>query len=71
MEENRPGRMHHGDLVSRGPSGSTEDKATQESNVGIVGGTEEDVNGALIPKAELTLKCPLPCKLTTRSRYSA
>lgn len=45
--------------------GGAEDTAVPESNVGIVGGTVEDVNGAIIPKAELTLKCPLPCRAQT------
>src|SRR5271167_494498 len=46
------------------PRGIAEDTAP-ESNVGIVGGTVEDVNGAIVPKAELTLKCPLPCRAQT------
>src|ERR1700760_2852862 len=45
--------------------GSAEDTAATTSNVGIVGGTVEDLNGAIIPKAELTLKCPLPCRAQT------
>jgi Carboxypeptidase regulatory-like domain len=45
--------------------GVAEDAAVPESNVGIVGGTVEDVNGAIIPQAELTLKCPLPCRTQT------
>ncbi len=45
--------------------GVAEDTAAPLSNVGIVGGTVEDVNGAVIPKAELTLKCPLPCRAQT------
>src|SRR6202035_796788 len=35
------------------------------SNVGIVGGTMEDATEAIIPKAELTLSCSLPCKTQT------
>lgn len=42
-----------------------ENTAIPESNVGIVGGTVEDMNGAIIPKAELTLNCPLPCRAQT------
>jgi hypothetical protein len=42
-----------------------EDRAAPEPNVGILGGTVEDANGAIIPKAELTLKCPLPCREQT------
>jgi hypothetical protein len=45
--------------------GVAEDTAAPESNVGILGGTVEDVNGSIVPKAELTLKCPLPCKAQT------
>jgi hypothetical protein len=45
--------------------GVAQNTAAPESNVGIVGGTVEDVNGAIIPKAELTLKCPLPCRALT------
>jgi len=45
--------------------GVAEDTAAPELNVGIVGGTVEDVNGGIIPKAELTLKCPLPCSAQT------
>lgn len=41
--------------------GGAED-ATPKFNIGIVGGTVEDVNGAIVPKAELTLKCPIPCR---------
>src|SRR5580658_7015741 len=44
--------------------GVAEDTASV-SNVGIVGGTVEDVSGAIVPKAELTLKCPLPCMAQT------
>jgi hypothetical protein len=42
--------------------GIAEDTAAPASNVGIVGGTVEDLAGAIIPKAELTLKCHLPCR---------
>ena len=45
--------------------GVAENTAAPESNVGIVGGTVEDVSGAIVPKAELTLKCPLPCLAQT------
>jgi Carboxypeptidase regulatory-like domain len=45
--------------------GAAEDTGAQESNVGIVSGTVEDVNGALIRKTELTLRCPLPCRAQT------
>ena len=45
--------------------GSAEDTASRESDIGIVGGTVEDVSGAIIPKAELLLKCPLPCPAQT------
>jgi hypothetical protein len=45
--------------------GIAEDTAPTESNVGIVGGTVEDVDGAIVPNAELTLKCPLPCRSQT------
>jgi hypothetical protein len=43
------------------PPGIAEETSAPESNVGIVGGTVEDLDGAIIPKAELTLKCPVPC----------
>jgi hypothetical protein len=39
--------------------------ATRESNIGVVGGMVEDVNGAIIHEAELTIKCPLPCGAQT------
>jgi hypothetical protein len=42
--------------------GTSEDIAASASNVGSVGGTVEDLNGDIIPKAELTLKCPFPCR---------
>jgi Carboxypeptidase regulatory-like domain len=42
-----------------------EDTADPESNVGIVGGTVEDMNGAIIPKAELALQCAPPCRAQT------
>jgi len=42
--------------------GSAEGVTAPESTVGIVGGTVEDVNGAIVPKAALTLKCSLPCR---------
>src|ERR1700760_203318 len=42
--------------------GTAEDTAASAADVGIVGGTVEDLNGAIIPKAELTLKCPFPCR---------
>src|SRR5882672_34473 len=45
--------------------GVAEDTAAPESNVGIVGGTVEDATGAIIPKAGLTLNCPLPCRTQT------
>jgi hypothetical protein len=45
--------------------GAAEETAAPASNVGIVGGTVEDLTGAIIPKAELTLKCPLPCMAQT------
>ena len=45
--------------------GAAEETAAPESNVGIVGGTVEDVTGAIVPNAELTLKCPLPCRAHT------
>jgi hypothetical protein len=45
--------------------GIAEDTAPPESNVGIVGGTVEDADGAIVPKAELTLNCPLPCRSQT------
>jgi hypothetical protein len=45
--------------------GAAEGTGVPESNVGIVGGTVEDVSGAIVPKAELTLKCPLPCTAQT------
>lgn len=45
--------------------GGAEDSAAPASNVGIVGGTVEDLNGAVIPNAELALKCPLPCMAQT------
>jgi hypothetical protein len=44
---------------------AAEDTAASESNVGVVVGTVEDTNGAIIPKAELTLVCPLPCRAQT------
>jgi hypothetical protein len=34
--------------------GGAQNAATPEPNVGIVGGTVEDVTGAIVPKAELT-----------------
>jgi hypothetical protein len=49
-------------VLLRGVAQST---AVPESNVGIVDGTVEDVNGAIVPKAELALKCPLPCRPQT------
>ena len=45
--------------------GVAENAADPEANVGFVGGTVEDVTGAIVPKAELTLKCPLPCTAQT------
>ena len=45
--------------------GVAEVPAAPTPNVGIVGGTVEDLNGAIIPKAELTLKCTLPCRAQT------
>ena len=45
--------------------GDAQNTAAPETNVGIVGGTVEDVTGAIVPKAELTLKCPLPCRAQT------
>jgi hypothetical protein len=39
--------------------------AASPSDVGILGGTVEDVNGAIVPKAALTLKCPHPCRAQT------
>ena len=45
--------------------GAAENAAAPASNVGIVGGTVEDVNGAIVPKVELTLKCPPPCTTQT------
>lgn len=45
--------------------GVAEDTAAPESNVGVVGGTVEDANGAIVPKVELTLKCSLPCRAQT------
>ena len=45
--------------------GVAEDTGSRGSDVGIVGGTVEDATGAIIPKAELTLKCPLPCSAQT------
>jgi Carboxypeptidase regulatory-like domain len=47
------------------PRGVAQSIAAPEPNVGIVGGTVEDLNGAVVPKAELTLKCPLPCRAQT------
>jgi hypothetical protein len=49
-------------LLTAAPRVVAEDTAAPESNVGIVGGTVEDLNGAIVPKAELTLMCPLPCR---------
>src|SRR4051794_40348034 len=45
--------------------GIAEDTAAPEPNVGIVSGTVEDVSGAIVPNAELTLTCPLPCRAQT------
>jgi hypothetical protein len=45
--------------------GVAEDTVAPEPNVGTVGGTVEDVNGAIVPRAEVTLKCPLPCRPQT------
>jgi Carboxypeptidase regulatory-like domain len=45
--------------------GGAEVTAAPASNVGFVDGTVEDVSGAIVPKAELTLKCPLPCRAQT------
>lgn len=43
-------------LLSAALRGVAEDTGARESNVGIVGGTVEDVSGAIVPKAELTLR---------------
>jgi hypothetical protein len=45
--------------------GVAEEAAVPDSNVGIVEGTVEDANGAIVPKADLTIKCPLPCRPQT------
>jgi hypothetical protein len=54
--------MHDRGFCNCGPSGGAQNTAAPETTVGIVGGTVEDVTGAIVPKAELTLKCPLPCR---------
>jgi hypothetical protein len=48
--------------------GIAQDIAAPECSVGTVGGTVENVNGAIIPKAELALECPLPCRRKRRSQ---
>ena len=45
--------------------GGAEDTVAPAPNVGVVGGTVEDATGAIIPRAELTLECPLPCRPQT------
>jgi Carboxypeptidase regulatory-like domain len=45
--------------------GVAQNPAALASNVGMVDGTVEDVSGAVVPKAELTLKCLLPCRIQT------
>jgi hypothetical protein len=45
--------------------GVAQGMAARESNVGIVGGTVEDANGAILPNAKLMLNCPLPCRTQT------
>jgi hypothetical protein len=45
--------------------GVAQNTTVLESNVGIVGGTVEDLSGAIVPKAELTLNCSLPCRTQT------
>jgi hypothetical protein len=59
--------MHPGDFVNHGPWGGAQDTAASESNVGIVGGTVEDVNGAC-PKAELRLKSSFLARLKRRGK---
>ncbi len=45
--------------------GVAQNTAAPQSNAGIVGGTVEGVNDTIVPQAELTLKCPLPCRAQT------
>lgn len=52
-------------LLAAALRGVAEDTGSRESNVGMVGGTVEDVRGAIVHKAELTQKCPLPCSAQT------
>jgi hypothetical protein len=42
--------------------GAAQETAALEPDVGNIGGTVEDANGAVIPKAELTLRCSIPCR---------
>jgi hypothetical protein len=69
MEKGYPGRMHPGDFVNRGPSGG-QDTAASESNVGIVGGTVEDVNGACSGFEFRNLALGVPYQVTATTTAS-
>lgn len=44
------------------PRGVAQETAASDPDVGNIGGTVEDANGAVIPKADLTLRCSTPCR---------